>query len=141
MPSLARVSWAAVLGVGLAPRPVLADNLGAIGQALGLLVFAGLFVVGHLILFTVLAVWLRRADRRPGPRTGRILVPLTRILAAAWGVLSLSPIVYNLTTATPLGHDLGWVVLLCLGGGAPAHAAAIVALVFARKVSMAKRSH
>ena len=116
-------AWALTL-IALAPRLAHADDLGAIA-GFGVLILGGIVVLGATVVFAALAVARRRVSKSGGPR--RVLVPLTRLLATAWYIAAIVPIGLSLR-----GHDTGWIVLFCLGGGAPAHIAALVAILRTR---------
>lgn len=124
------------LVVFLVPRVCLADNLGALGTAFAVLIIGALVVLAATVTFIVLAVVVRRAIKRRAWRGARALVIGTRVAVAIWFVVSIAPVVYSLATAGT--HDLGWVALFCLLGGAPAHIAALAALVGSSMLSAAR---
>lgn len=113
-----------------------ADNLGAIGD-LGILVVAFLVVIGFMILFIVFSILLRLVAKGKLSRIAPYLIIVARVFVVAWYLTALIPIIYNLIYASPLGHDLGWMVFASVVGGLPAHIPSIVTLFLA---SSAKES-
>jgi uncharacterized PurR-regulated membrane protein YhhQ (DUF165 family) len=124
------------MGVAFAPALAFADNLGAIGKGMGVLLLGGLAILVVLMVpFIVLAVLLTRRNR--SPRQGRRLVLVTWVMAIVWYAASLVPIAFALTSG---GSDAGVLVLAFCGGALPAHISSIVALVRARNLARQIRS-
>jgi hypothetical protein len=125
------LAWQLPVGAALSAtvlaRPCFADNLGAIGE--GQAIIAGLILIGAAtVVFMLLALLLWRPRAGVG-RVRRVAAFATMALAALWYAASLSLIALGLGSREP-----GAIALFCLVGGAPAHLAALAALLRGRRL-------
>jgi hypothetical protein len=124
-------AWEVPVGAALSAtvlaRPCFADSLGTSGEAQAIL--AGLILMGAAtVVFVLLALLLWRPRAGVG-RVRRVVAFATMALAALWYAASLSLIVLGLGSREP-----GTIALYCLVGGAPAHLAALAALLRGRRL-------
>jgi hypothetical protein len=120
-------------------QPCFADNLGAIGDALALLIIGSVIVFGLMTLFIVLGRMMKVGALPTNGAGAGGLVRVTRLAVAIWYVISATPIIHNVMTSNFFGHDLGWVILFSFIGGLPAHIASIFALVRASNFAKSNR--
>jgi hypothetical protein len=120
----------------LASRPAFANSVGGIDAIRQVFAVAGIavaLILGFMALFIVLSVALGRRLRAAASAGG--LVKATRVLAGAWYLCALVPAGLSLGRSGWSVGEAGWMLVLVLIVGLPAHIPSLIALVRAARLA------